>query len=777
MNKEHFKISSALKNLIGHELITDEYIAVFELVKNAYDAHAKKVEIVFENLYSKARKSRIIIKDNGKGMDYDDLRNKWLFVAYSAKVSGEEDLLKEGKESYRDKIHSKRIFAGAKGVGRFSCDRLGKKLNMITIKDEENSKVENLVVNWELFEKDQEDEFIEIDVTHNTLESNPHKAVKHGTILEISELRDSNWDRDKLLKLKFSLEKLISPIEIQGVENFSIKLIVSEEQLNDKEKKNNREKINGEIKNFLFEDLAIKTTSIETEIIDNGQTIITTLNDRGRLIYRLKEKNAYILKSNIRIILFQLNFAAKLNFHKQMGMRSVEYGSVFMYKNSFRIYPFGEENEDLLGIDRRKQQGFNRFLGTRDLIGRIEINDPQNTDNLKETTSRDGGLIKNKNSETLTTFFYDKALKRLEKYVVDFIKWGDPIKDKDTKEELRGPIEPEEIKKEIIYYITDIGKDKKVIDLYYDKNFLDSLIDREEENLPTNIKKLAILAEKTNDPQLQKRVRKVEKQFQEIQSAFEEQKIELNSEKDEKEKIKKEVEQSISENLFLRSITGTEIKEVASLQHHIGRGASKIERNIRLLKESIEQNVEKELLYDFIEKISMEVKKISTLSNFITKANFNTTATTVKDKDLIEFITEYVENVYKNYEHLKINNKLLRFKINNNSQAHFKRDFRPLEIIIVLDNLIDNSEKNGAKSFQIEYQLISKDKLEIIYTDDGIGIKEEIKDKIFDFGFTTTSGSGLGLFHVKQIIERMNGKIKVNTKVNKGLKFIIEVQR
>ena len=304
----------------------------------------------------------------------------------------------------------------------------------------------------------------------------------------------------------------------------------------------------------MFEDLAIKTTFITTEIIEEGKIIFTSLSDRGKLIYKLKEKNSYPLNSNIKIVLFQLNFTAKLNFHKQMGMRSVDFESVFMYKNGFRIYPFGEENEDILGIDRRKQQGYNRYLGTRDLIGRIEINDPENIDNLKETTSRDGGLIKNNKSETLTKFFYDNALKRLENYVVDLIKWGDPIKDKITKEELRGPIEPKEIKKEIIYYITDLGNDKKVIDLYYDKNFLDSLIDREEENLPTNIRKLAILAEKTNDPQLQKRVKRVEKQFQEIQSAFEEQKKELHSEKDEKEKIKKEIEQSISENLFLRNL-------------------------------------------------------------------------------------------------------------------------------------------------------------------------------------------------------------------------------
>lgn len=142
-------------------------------------------------------------------------------------------------------------------------------------------------------------------------------------------------------------------------------------------------------------------------------------------------------------------------------MRSVEYGSVFMYKNGFRIYPFGEVGKDLLQIDRRKQQGYARFLGTRDLIGRIEINDPENIDNLKETTSRDGGLIKNKNSEALTKVFYNK-------------------------------------------------------------DFLDILIERDEENLPSNIKILSILAAKTNNPELLKKVRKLEKQFNKIKEAYEE---------------------------------------------------------------------------------------------------------------------------------------------------------------------------------------------------------------------------------------------------------------
>jgi len=123
-----FSIKTGLKNIIGKDLITDEYIAVFELVKNSYDAHAQNETIVFED-------NRIIIADNGKGMSKSDLENKWFAVAYSAKKDGSEDETddessenanddnngdNDNRESYRDKIKVKRFYAGAKGIGRFS---------------------------------------------------------------------------------------------------------------------------------------------------------------------------------------------------------------------------------------------------------------------------------------------------------------------------------------------------------------------------------------------------------------------------------------------------------------------------------------------------------------------------------------------------------------------------------------------------------------------------------------------------------------------------------
>ena len=80
-----FKVSSGLKNIIGRDLINDKFIAIFELVKNSYDANANKVNITFE--INELGNNRIIIEDDGFGMSFDDIINKWLFVAYSDKKS------------------------------------------------------------------------------------------------------------------------------------------------------------------------------------------------------------------------------------------------------------------------------------------------------------------------------------------------------------------------------------------------------------------------------------------------------------------------------------------------------------------------------------------------------------------------------------------------------------------------------------------------------------------------------------------------------------------
>lgn len=463
MSMRSFKISSGLKSLIGKELITDEYIAIFELVKNSFDAKAKNVRIIFQGIYTSF--SKIIIVDDGKGMDINDIDNKWLFVAYSAKSDGSEDIDEAINDDYRSKLENKRFFAGAKGVGRFSCDRLGSLLNMTTIKNKPNAKIENIKVDWEKFETDPKKEFIDVRVQHANLDTSEYD-ISHGTILEISNLRDT-WNRSKILNLKKSLEKLINPNQ-QNTDDFKIEIIVPEELLNDNLKMQERDRVNGPVKNIIFETLDLKSTSIETEISEDGRYISTTLRDRGEYIYKIIEKNSYGI-SHIKSKLFFLNRSAKVNFKRAMGIDSVSYGSVFLYKNGFRIYPFGEEGEDPLKLDRRKAQGYARYLGTRDLIGRIEIFG-DNPD-FKETTSRDGGLVKNTSYDNLVDFFIERTLRRLEKYVVDIIRWGEPFKARKEDVDYQPALNPEDVKNEILDTIKQLSRSDNFVEVDYNPNF------------------------------------------------------------------------------------------------------------------------------------------------------------------------------------------------------------------------------------------------------------------------------------------------------------------
>jgi DNA mismatch repair ATPase MutL len=92
LDKLQFRVSSELKNIIGRDLITDDFIAISELVKNSYDANAKKVEISFR-FVKRGKNATILITDDGDGMTFGDLKEKWLLVGYSKKVEIEKEFV------------------------------------------------------------------------------------------------------------------------------------------------------------------------------------------------------------------------------------------------------------------------------------------------------------------------------------------------------------------------------------------------------------------------------------------------------------------------------------------------------------------------------------------------------------------------------------------------------------------------------------------------------------------------------------------------------------
>ena len=109
--------------LLGRELITDRITAVFELVKNCYDANATQVNVNLYNVTVNTDDRKITISDNGVGMSYDDIENKWMVVGTNSKRT----ILYSVKPFVRR-------FVGEKGIGRFAVDKLGGNLSIKTKK-------------------------------------------------------------------------------------------------------------------------------------------------------------------------------------------------------------------------------------------------------------------------------------------------------------------------------------------------------------------------------------------------------------------------------------------------------------------------------------------------------------------------------------------------------------------------------------------------------------------------------------------------------------------
>lgn len=750
----HFKISSALKNIIGRDLIKDDFIAVFELVKNSYDAHASKVDIYFENIYSE--NAKIIIKDNGKGMSYDDLINKWLFVAYSAKKEGTE----EDSFDYRNRIIIKRAYAGAKGIGRFSCDRLGSLLYLETKKDASDSKVESLLTDWNKFEGDLKDEFIDVSVLHETL-TNGSIDYEHGTVLEISNLH-STWDRQKLLRLKDALAKLINPNSQREDDGFKIILHVSEEFEEDNKQKQYRKRVNGEIQNLIFETLDWKTTKIVSDVYHDK--IVTSLFEGGKLIYTLNENNSFHDLNDIHYTIYFLNRSAKVNFSKKMGIRSVDYGHIFMYKNGLRIYPYGERGEDPLKMDNRKAQGHSRYLGTREVIGFIDIKG--DNEELRETSSRGDGLVITKAYSELKAWFL-VTLRRLERYGIDIIDWGNDLSPDDYIN-----LSNEDRVDALLVLIERLTKAKDIISYELSPEILDILNQKQQSSAPAILKSLKedIYSEDLDKSAIVEKIAQVEKDISQLKKIKDEAEDEALNVNIKNEELAQKLDSEKKQGIFQRSIIGMEKEQIIGLQHQIRHSSSRIKQNIQNLIENVDFDKLGEKTKKYLTIISLEASKIESIANFVTKANFKLTGSEIEE-DLISFFSDYIQEIYLAEKPL-IKSGLRKIIVEDNYLKLFKLSFRPLEITTLIDNFINNSEKAGASEIRFKFQ--NQDgKLGIEINDNGKGIPVEYLGEVFNFGFTTTDGSGIGLAHIKNIVSNLKGTINVSSVVGEGSTFEI----
>ena len=761
-----FRVSAELKNILGRDLITSPDIAILELVKNSYDAHASKVEITFDDDY-------LAIADNGKGMSKNDLVNKWLFVAYSAKSDGTED------KSYRSKF--KRHYAGAKGIGRMSCDRLAKNLVLTTRSAEEN-KTEVLHVDWSTFELSKQTEFDTIDIPHETLDTIPNFPLSSatGTKLEFSGLHLS-WTRDKIIRLKKSLEKMINPFS--GTDDaFQIEIIAPKMKAEDIKAESQHEVVNGVIENSIADVLKLKTTEIASHIRDG--VIHTTLTDRGIIMYEIEEPNLdYSLLDKASVSIFYLNRSAKYNFTAQMGIEPVKYGNVFLFRNGFRILPFGDFNDDSWGLNRRVQQGYNRFLGTRELFGRVDV-ETDNPDLIKEVSSRDGGLIKTEASQQLMAYF-TLTHRRLERYVVGVL-WGEGFlrkeyfinqasalnarkqlegdKDSDTAKHLYGNIGS---RVDFMQLIKSLVNDKSVSVIQYNEdlaNIVANPTDTEiiQVQMLDDVRKLA---EKTNDSYLLDKLSEFERHMDELRRQKEEAERKeaeatekAEEEKKKRERAERERDVQIQKNKYLAATRNT-TKEVQNLMHVILISSNDALGVISTAKSQLINNDINDLRAS-LDEFEYHITKINKLSKLITKADLALLAQTGL-VDIQAFMEEYLANFKKSF----------KVQYHSTLTESLEKKISILDLSIVLDNLISNSEKAGATELRLDFSRNGRTYI-VDFTDNGVGVdlNEFTPENIFEEGVTNRrGGSGIGLSTIKERMrENLNGDI---TFLGNGLHF------
>lgn len=778
----NFKVSSGLKRIIGRDLIVDDFVAVFELVKNSFDAHAKNVHLVFEE-------DCIWVIDDGKGMTYQDLIDKWLFVAYSAKKDGSEDT------DYRGQKHSAGAFAGNKGVGRFSCDRLGALLTLHT-KSQASAQLESLLVDWDSFESNDKNQFINIPIRHTT---SPNISLpgglafgESGTALCIHNLRE-DWQRHKLLALKAHLTKLINPFD--GLESsFSLNIICERELVEDKpiqakleeadEDKAaiNRLIVNGPIHNFIFHDLTLKTTCIDVRCSDDGNQILSKLIDRGQLIYSISESNSYKLlaEGGFSCRLFYLNQSAKMTFTRRMGVPAVDFGSVFLFRNGFRVYPIGDEGDDSFGIDARKQQGYARFLGTRDLIGRIDVHGDENL--FREASSRDQGLVETPASREMEACFWEKCLKRLEKYVVG-VTWQDKL---DKFREDASGLHSAPARSRIIEVVSDLVSANDISLLDYSPDLIDILSDKVEE-FESTLNDLKSFAKFTGDEALANRIARAEKRYRDLQEAEARAREVAEGEKAAREeaeakarkadenlaKTQKALDEERKRSLFLSSVSSLDVETVTNLHHQVIISAADIHELIEGQIEALRLNdkIDKDSLFGFLEQMRLKNQQVLAIARLATRANFRMESDVITD-DVAAYVVQYLRNVSSIYQdRIKV--------IADDPDKTFFRSFKPIELSIVIDNLVSNARKAHSPVIHITYEWPSQSVMKINFTDDGDGFDPIFDDlsRIFEKGVSTTDGSGLGLYHVRQIIQAMGGEITAYRQEVRGTRFEITLPR
>ena len=674
--------------LLGRELISDRITALFELVKNCYDANAKNVTIRFENVNPLTDKSRIIIEDDGIGMSFTDLRDKWMVIGTSSKRRN-----KTSPEPFCRKV------VGKKGVGRFAVDKLGSRL-ILKSKQVGSENWQCLETDWSIYANEEQrqltDEtniklFTEID---NRYWLEAAEVAKQGTRLEISGLADV-WLEDDVIRAYKELSKLIRP-NLSLEYPFSIRIQAPQYAA--------------------YADKPVETLAF------SKATLSFTLSaryDEGQKLF-IQQRLSYSNKTLKVIEVPALSFGPvtlSLNYYDKEGKARFtriytedRIDGIKVYRDGLIATPFAEykanrnEQKDLFGIDKRRWSDFFTRLSTRDLLGWVDITKEQNPNIIDSTNRQD--FVDNKEWTDLKNFVLDQIF-QIEQYL----------------------------------------KYEKLAKREENQNKLDAAT----ENLTEVKKKIEEIKQraKLSSPELESELDNITQRLDFIKG---------NVTAGTQALAQVEEEKRMQANILY---------SLVSLQRYATRMSHIIKTSIGMIKRSAEFIAKWVKLGQKQEKCVEHAQIVYNDMMSLTKAIDFMLSYARDDSQFAPFgISNVMNTLFNEYYSDLFTAEKIRAELIVEEDIDLNYNQKAFEDMFGC--LIDNSVKalKHTEDKRIRCSVKCADgNLIIHFSDNGVGIEDNIKEQIFDEFFTTTAdlgGAGLGLFMVRTRLEAISASIVVD---------------
>nr|WP_199163021.1 sensor histidine kinase [Elizabethkingia sp. ASV34] len=682
INYLNFNFDVSAYRLLGRELITDRVTALFEIVKNSYDANADLVEVKFTDINPRSTKSKIIIKDDGLGMELNDLKNKWMIIGTSSKRRE-----RTSQEPYNRKV------VGKKGIGRFAVDLLGAKLTLKTKKKGSNKWIV-LETNWSQYSDleviqltlpfEEEKEFF-TDIKNSYWFEDGDKN-EQGTILEIESVNDA-WTEQDIKRAYRELARLVSPNSKMTKYPFNIKIQSDYPEFDDV---------------FVQPFSIIEFATISIELKHNKERNVQEILffEKGELIKKEVQPRIFGL---VDFYLYYFNLPAKRKFKEKFN---IDIDGVKIYRDGIITTPFAEnefnqeKQKDILGIDKRRYSGFFDRLNSRDLLGFLEITDEENPNIIEATNRQD--FIDNKEWNEVRLFVIEQIqqIEKLIKYEREIVRVSTKLNFTRANEELK------------------------------------------------NIKQNIASVKKEVSPEVKKQLQVIEIDLSKLQGTVN---------KGIRDYARLEEDSKQKENLFFSLVS---LQTYAAMFSHMTKHTI---GHVLRDAEYFSDHFPNEELNDRFKIVSRRIySELQTLRNGVDfMLKYAKSDNELEDIHLYNLINNLFTNIYANV----LRDEHIDFQLELSDKLILYYNRKAIEDIF--DNLISNSIK-ALKSIEKKKikcsGIIEKDKLVLFFSDNGIGISEEDRYRIFDIFFTKTAengGAGIGLYMVKTRIEAMEGSIEV----------------